>query len=296
MRAHWHILGAGSIGLLWAFYLAKAGCAVTLISRHEQQRSKEFIKLTLNGQTRSLQVDVVPTQAVNEISHLLIATKTWQTEHAVNSIREKLLPQANVLLMQNGMGNQQWLADNLPHCTVYAASCSEGALRTDRYAVTHTGLGHTEIGGINNQDATIVQALNCELSLSYQPNIESALWQKLVVNCCINPLTVIYDCVNGGLLEIPAAMQQIQQIIVECQQVAAACGMAHALVDAPERVLNVLQRTANNSSSMRQDVLLNRPSEIDAINGYIVLQGKAHGIATPLNLSLLTTIKGKYNA
>lgn len=292
---HWHILGAGSIGLLWAAYLRKAGYNVTLITRQPFEQSQQLIELEANGLKETFAVEVIEATKACEIKNLLIATKTWQTESAVASVRHALAEGANLVLMQNGMGMQQWLCDEFPKQHVFAASCSEGALRTGQFSVKHTGVGHTEIGGLNHNIDLSAQ-LHCALSLSHNNAIQIALWQKLVVNCCINPLTAIYDCVNGALLDQPLAMQQIAQIIVECQQVADACGMGDALADAQERVMNVIRRTAKNSSSMRQDILLNRPSEIDTINGYIVLQGQIHGIATPLNLTLFNTIKGKEHA
>lgn len=57
------------------------------------------------------------------------------------------------------------------------------------------------------------------------------------------------------------------------------------------RVYDVVSKTANNSSSMRQDIKLNRPTEIDFINGFIVEQAKKLNIATPENEVLLAQVK-----
>jgi 2-dehydropantoate 2-reductase len=44
---------------------------------------------------------------------------------------------------------------------------------------------------------------------------------------------------------------------------------------------------------MREDFRQGKPTEIDAINGYIVQQGQKLGIATPVNQLLVQTIKGQ---
>lgn len=294
MTSHWHILGAGSIGLLWAAQLHKAGHQVTLITQHPAPASQQ-IHFTEHGHSETLAVAIVNNRDTGPIEQLLICTKTWQTRPALASITPAITDDARLVLLQNGMANHGWLAQQYPQQQLYAAISTEAALRTSAWQVSHTGHGQTDIGGLNSCDQHIRDALHCALPVHYNRDIESALWQKLVVNCCINPLTVIYDCVNGALADNDQAMQQIRQIIIECRQVADAAGFAYALSGSEERVMQVIKRTAANSSSMRQDIKLGRRTEIDAINGYIVQQAAVYGIAVPLNLQLLNQIQGMHH-
>jgi 2-dehydropantoate 2-reductase len=48
---------------------------------------------------------------------------------------------------------------------------------------------------------------------------------------------------------------------------------------------------AGQYSSTAQDVARGKPNEIDYLNGYVVRRGRAHGIATPINQTLLTLVK-----
>jgi 2-dehydropantoate 2-reductase len=48
---------------------------------------------------------------------------------------------------------------------------------------------------------------------------------------------------------------------------------------------------AGQYSSTAQDVARGKPNEIDYLNGYVVRRGRKHGIATPINQTLLTLVK-----
>lgn len=287
MSADWHILGAGSIGLLWAAELSKAGYKVCLL-RHKTAPYPQQIMLD----DKPYAVEVRHNSQARSINNLLITTKTWQTLPALKAIQHAIKPNTRLVLLQNGMANQTWLAENFPHNPVFAAITTDGAWRQQAWQVQRTGFGRTVYGALNKAAADIKLDLHCGLVVEKSDNIQAALWQKLVMNCCINPLTALYDCLNGELLQSPKALEQTEQIIIECLLIAEKLGLAEHLSTIKEQVYTVMQSTAKNSSSMREDIRQQRPSEIDAINGFIVQQGKMLGIPTPTNQHILTTIKG----
>lgn len=293
IKNHWHILGAGSIGLLFGAFLRKAGHKVTFISPHPNPST---ISLRLHSTTEeTLSAQCRAASTASAIDFLLICTKSFQTRPALKAIEHAIHSNTCIVLLQNGMANQQWLLENYPKQALFAAITTHGALRTAPWQVKHTGIGHTMIGALNETSLDIQAHFSSALKLEVQSDIYPALWQKLVMNCCINPLTAIHDCLNGELQNIPSVMQQIPEIIKECQLVATAHGYGDALKESEQLVMDVVQKTAQNSSSMREDIRHGRQSEIDAINGYIVQQGKAIGLPTPVNQQLFNTIKGLYN-
>ena len=85
------------------------------------------------------------------------------------------------------------------------------------------------------------------------------------------------------------SVELMEAAALEAAAIAAARGITLPFPDPVERVKQVATMTATNYSSMLQDVLGQRPTEIDAINGKIVEQGQALGIPTPVN-ALLTTL------
>lgn len=116
------------------------------------------------------------------------------------------------------------------------------------------------------------------------------LWSKLAVNCVINPLTAIWNCPNGELRHHP---QEIMQI---CEEVAAVIereGHHTSAEDLRDYVMQVIDATAENISSMLQDIRALRHTEIDYINGFLLRRARAHGIAVPENTRLFEMVKRK---
>ena len=119
-------------------------------------------------------------------------------------------------------------------------------------------------------------------------NIEAVMWEKLMVNVGINPLTALLRVPNGALLELPHAWEMAVAAATEAQTVAQAVGLDLS-GDPAERLRQVVTATAANRSSMLQDMLDGRPTEIGALNAQVVARGQALGLPTPVN-DLLTRL------
>ncbi|MEH6825738.1 MAG: 2-dehydropantoate 2-reductase [Motiliproteus sp.] len=297
----WYILGAGAIGSLWACYLSLAGHQVRLILRDpvKLQHFSGQIRLSTptRAQTRehtlSLQAELAHQRA--PIQRLLVTTKSYDTLAAIDTISHRLSGSSLIVSLQNGMGQQQQLADRLAECAVYAGTTTEGAYRTPGQQLVHAGRGESWIGPINAAaralGPTALDSLwQLPLQTGYDDNILNRLWQKLAINAAINGLTAIHNCQNGELANNPAYLEQMQQLCGEVERLAAA--LKQPLFDRPlfDVALQVATATASNYSSMLQDVRNQRHTEIDFINGYICRQAKRLGIDTPYNQALVNRI------
>ncbi len=196
--------------------------------------------------------------------------------------------------MHNGMGAVEAISESLTHFPVLFATTTHGALKATLNQVSHTGFGQTQVGPFNALGARcdfIADVFNHALApVTWNPEIQQALWRKLAVNCAINPLTAIHQCANGALVapEFTPIITAILDEVTAVMQAEAISGEAEALRDG---VYQVIQATAANLSSMHQDVFHRRPTEIDFITGYVVRKGEQHGIATPVNSALYQQIK-----
>jgi len=130
----------------------------------------------------------------------------------------------------------------------------------------------------------------------------SAQLEKLAINAVINPLTVLFDCKNGELLENFYIVQNMRLILWEVSQVLCALPELAALPGrdarlSPERlydlVIRVARLTAGNYSSMFQDVRNGKQTEIDYINGYVLDRARDLELACTINYMLVNMIKGK---
>jgi 2-dehydropantoate 2-reductase len=128
--------------------------------------------------------------------------------------------------------------------------------------------------------------LPCEV----RGDIEAVLWEKLLVNVGINPLTALLQVKNGDLLNLPPAWEIAVAAATETLAVARAGGI-HLSVDPEVRLREVCTATAANRSSMLQDVMAGRQTEIEALNAQIAARGAAHGISTPVNHLLTQLIR-----
>ncbi len=300
----WHILGAGAIGSLWASYLLRREHPVTLLCRTPEQLDSwwdnPFLTLVKDGQRFKYQPATESTRLKTPISKLLITTKSYDTEAAVETVAPRITSETRILILQNGMGAQQTVAERFPDAAVYAAVTTEGAYRTGPQQVVHAGTGLSWLGPMNDNarqaGAAPLQALlNLELKSRYEEDIATRLWQKLAINSAINGLTALHDCENGQLLENADYYAEMTRLCEEAEQVAAA--LQQPLFDHPliEAAAGVARATAGNLSSMLQDVRHQRPTEIDFINGYICRMADKLTIEVPENQRVLTAIEALRN-
>ncbi|MBV0933089.1 ketopantoate reductase family protein [Marinobacterium weihaiense] len=293
---HWHILGAGAIGCLWADFLSRAGHGVSLLLRNHttlrQWPRDGVLDITEAGQQRQVHCQLETPDTAATIRHLLVATKAYDTLSAVEAIQPRLQPGADVVLLQNGMGQQQAVVERLHGCRVWAGTTTAGAWLETRHRLHCVSRGDTHIGPLTAHTPEQPPGWNA-LAIALHPctDIQPHLWRKLAINCAINPLTALFDCPNGDLLADTARLELMQRTCREVEQVATAAGIR--LFDAPlaERAAAVASATGKNLSSMLQDIRHGRRSEIEQITGFLCRQAQLQGIDVPVNQSLLQAIR-----
>lgn len=221
------------------------------------------------------------------IDHLFISTKAQHTVAALQDILPCITSDATVLVVQNGLAART-LPQLLRSQKLYTGITTDGAYRTAPLAVVHAGKGDTYI----DCDASLLQQLPIDyLNIFPCVDIERRQWQKLVINCAINALTAIYQCRNGELLYNPEAQQRIDAVCLEADNIAKVIGIAsdHDLLRA--QVTQGLTVTAENYSSMYQDIASGRSTEIDYFNGYLCQLAAEAGVACDENQRLVDSIK-----
>ncbi|MCY1522720.1 2-dehydropantoate 2-reductase [compost metagenome] len=280
----WHILGAGSLGSLWAARLARAGQPVRLLLR-DRSRIRAYEEaggLTLVEQGRAQQYPIpaeLPS-GTGPIDRLLVACKAYDAEAAVQPLLHRLAPGAELILLQNGLGSQDAVAKRLPHARCVLASSTEGAFREADFRVVFAGHGYTWLGDPQQPAAPawLEELDQAGIPHGWTPDILSRLWRKLALNCAINPLTVLHDCRNGGLAEHPA---EVGVLCAELAELLERCGQPDAAEGLHDEVLRVIQATAANYSSMYQDVAHGRRTEISYLLGHACTTAARHQLGLP---------------
>lgn len=224
---------------------------------------------------------------------LLVTLKAWQVSSSISALLPNLSANCIILLLHNGMGTEDELLCSdqpiLAGCTTHAAWH-----RGDR--VIHTANGITQVGPISEKAqyfSYVAEVLNQAFpDVVWLQNIAFARWKKLAVNCVINPLTALYGCLNG---DIQRYSQQISEICCEVANIMELEGHNISHEDLKKHVMHVIDKTANNISSMLQDIRARRHTEIDYITGYLLRRAHHYGITLQTNIKLFTLIKQKEN-
>ncbi|MFT6311438.1 MAG: 2-dehydropantoate 2-reductase [Porticoccus sp.] len=299
----WAILGAGAVGCLWATKLYREEISVSLLLKNDYDLAQYETAggITLAGTEETLfkipAVSIDSSQSV--ISHLLVCTKSHQTIDAINSTINLIDENTIIVLLQNGMGIAEQLINLLPNNPLLLASTTGGANVSKPFTVNAAGDGKTILGAYRQSQHALCPQIVSLLPLQPSPvivsnNIYSQLWLKLAVNCIINPLTAVNNCANGELLKRDDIIAKTGLLAKEISLVANACGQNIEEKIILNTVSEVAKETADNISSMLQDVRANRKTEIDFINGYLERQAKLHGIKTPVNNSLIRQVQTLY--
>ena len=270
---HICIIGHGAIGLLWGHHFTAAGHRVTFMSRRQQLPPSKQCFTSYDG-IESVNEFTFSHQLPHHCDFVLVTTKAYQVFDAISPFLAKIT--APIILLHNGMG----AVEALPLATyqqVMLATTTHGALINED-SLNHTGLGNTIIGnyqGLTDRELEHWQQLlgSALPTVEVHHNIQLPLLLKLAINCVINPLTAIHQCKNGELLSSEFD-NQIDKLIHEVQQVISKLepDWPHSEASLKQAILDVASATANNYSSMAQDVKYGRTTEIAYINGYLLKQ------------------------
>ncbi len=283
------VIGPGAIGSLWAYHLHQAGHRVSVCST----KPHSYFKLRLD-ESPAIELANNQPRMLQQADLILVTVKAWQVEQALLPIRREINPETMIAVMHNGMGTSDFLIKHFSTNPLLVATTTHGAYKLSDQQTCHTGKGHTQIGPLNplgEQCQFLSQVLSHALpECGWNDNIQLALWNKLAINCAINPLTALHNIKNGELAA-PSFKQQLTDLVSEVASVMSQQGFDVDESQLLAQVYQVIDKTAQNYSSMHQDIHHQRRSEIDYITGHLLSVAKLHSLKTPVNQKLYDAIK-----
>ena len=292
MNERWHVLGVGAVGGLFACRLQSGGADVTLLAREDDQPTRELI-------LKSDQVErfLFPQQNLatgqQPFEHLLICTKAWAVEAAVQAIAPRLTAQSVVVLLCNGMGLAEIVAPLIGEAQLVLGSTTSGCRRSAEKELILSGEGSTQLGALDHS-AGPPSWLDCWQQgvphLTWETDIRSVLLTKVSVNAVINPLTAIHQVCNGDLLQ-PPLWEKTQALIAEVQLLLRSAHALDIAAGLPEQVRAVCESTSANHSSMRVDFERGARTEVDAIVGWLLRDLTPNPPETPSLSALFEAVR-----
>jgi 2-dehydropantoate 2-reductase len=294
------IVGAGAMGSLIAALLTEGGLDVTTLDNHPERAAIVNEKgLRVQGvsgdRTVRFRAETDP-RRLPRPDVVIICTKAYDTAKAAADVREYVPPETPFLTLQNGLGNVEALAETVGAQNVLAGTINQGANEAAYGSIRHAGVGPTIIGEASGPATDRVRALAETLTAAGLPaadtdDVKALQWGKLVVNAGINALGAVLQIRNGGLLRHEETERLMELAVAEAVKVAKAAGVKLPYDGPLEHVRKVARDTSENINSMLADILRNKRTEIEAINGAVAAEGKRLGVQTPVSEFLFLLVK-----
>jgi len=294
------IVGSGALGSLLAALFSKAKADVLLFGRNKsriENISREG--LSVEGAAGKWKARVKASCVLEDISQaelVILCVKSYDTKNVVSSFCGYLEKDTAVLSLQNGLGNVEVISEAVPEERVIGGVTNIGATLLEGAGVRYAGKGETVIGRADGKVTAEMRPVrelfsSAGLELKISRDIKNIIWSKLVLNAGINALSAVLRLPNGALVRSEGAKRIMRAAVTEAVRVAKRKKIKLVYDDPLAKAEAICESTAGNLSSMLQDILGKRRSEIDAINGAIIRIAQEAGIPVPVNIMLADMVK-----
>jgi len=274
------IVGGGSIGGVLAYFLYKGG----LFNIPVYYRSETSVKSILD--TRGIliriphqrEVYLVPIQPrissnpVDECDFIINSVKAYDVEATIDLMKKLSHGGTVIIMLQNGIGSYELVAEKLANVKVAVGVAFIGSERDSPSSITYSG-GKTIITGCPGRICYELKELQtvfirggCDFRIT--SNIDYYRWLKLALNSIVNPITALTRKRNKIILDEDAG-ELVDQLIEEFIQVAKKYGFSFEKEGLVSYIIRNVELTRENKSSMLQDILRKKRTEIDYINGFL---------------------------
>ena len=295
---HIMMVGAGSVGGYFGAHLAQHYPTVSFLLRPKTLAAVRQQGLRIRSASGTITVHPEAAADAKELPApdlIILAVKAYDLDETLAQIETVLTDRTVILTLQNGIDTEDRIIARFKRdCVVggvafiYSKIVSPGLI--DHYKKGTVAIG--ELMGHESERVLQIRELftNAGIPCQLSKDIRRSKWEKMCWNCVFNPLTVLIDDKVSRALEHPEMIRVIHQIVAEVTAVSAAVKVPLPS-DMPDRVVKWTQEIRDIHTSMYDDWKAGRQTEIRNLNGYIVDQGRALGIPTPVNEALTAMIK-----
>jgi 2-dehydropantoate 2-reductase len=292
------VVGAGAVGGYFGGMFARAGAPTVFVGRRhfaDALNSRGLVLDKSQGLERIRARATTEMSAVRDCSLILFCVKANDTQETANQLAPFLRPDATVVCLQNGVDNadQVRAAANvivLPAAVYVAVSMPEPG------RIKHLARGDLIIGPPSEKTTEVANLfISAGIPCRISDNIEGELWVKLLCNCALNAISALGHAPYGEIAQNSDAKLLMQHIVDEVLAVGDGGGVVLPGIRDRESgmaaAMEIATQMADALSSTAQDLDRGRPTEIDALNGYVARRAAKLGIPAPVNHALFTLVK-----
>lgn len=297
------IVGTGAMGSVYAGLLAAAGNDVWGVDRwvdHIEAIRKNGLRIQGKSGDRTVQINATTDTAdVGPCDLVIIATKAMDVVQAAESTKALLGRNTDVLTIQNGLGSSEKVAGILGTQRVLVGIAGGfGASIKKPGQVHHCGMEFVHLGELNGPATARLEKVaavwrDAGFNVKSYDDIHQLIWEKLICNVCFSGTCALTEMTIGEVLKDENAWQVASGCAAEAFHVARAGGVHINFDDPIDYTRNFGSKIPDARPSMLLDHVAGRPSEIDAINGAIPVQGKKFGVPTPFNTVVSALVRAK---
>ncbi len=302
------VVGAGSIGAVVAWHLARAGLNPSIVARKDSAAllQREGLTLTDAGNNENVSVHVTDAPAsLGQQDLVLVGFKAQDWPAGLSSVLPLIGPRTLIVPLLNGIpwwffqgfgGAHEGrivravdpdglLTKSIPPHQILGGVVYIAAERIDAAHVAWNGrkklvLGEPS-GGISARLEAVVALLNrAGLEAEASDRIRDIVWHKLLGNVSMNPLSVVAGATIGRMLDHPPLRRVLVTMMEEALALAGALGVKDSF-DIEER-MRLPPSMMNFKSSMLQDFEAGRPLELGALSGAAGELAQLAGVKTPM--------------
>jgi 2-dehydropantoate 2-reductase len=262
--------------------------------------NRQGLKLREDSSERAVKVRAATDcQGIGPADLILVLVKSYHTKEAIKNAGPIIGDQTVVLSFQNGLGNEETLAEVVgKEHLIGGRTFAGGVLLSSGHVIAGRKGKQTYIGEL---DGRITERVNeiarqfnqAGLETIISTNIVGIMWDKLLINVATGALSGITRLPYGELYQVKEVMDCAVEAVSEAIAVATAMGVKLTITDPKKIWLKAAENLPPEfKASMLQDIEKGSRTEIDSINGSVVRMGEKHGIPTPVNRVLVASIKG----
>lgn len=296
------VIGPGALGCLLASNLSIHGFPVVLVD-YRSERAKRLSRTGITVLRDKDGITAFPpvsasSESVGPQDWIIVLVKATRTYDILDSLKHMVQPETIVLSLQNGIGHEDILSRAVRKENIAIGVTSQGATLLEEGKIIHAGKGLTRIGPAVRRESCARRLVplaeifsRVGWPASVVSDIRPDVWKKLIINSGINALSALSGVSNGELLVYEESRKLMEMAVSEVWHLSRRKGidLGLSLDEAVEKVFEVCRATSDNRSSMLQDRIKRKTTEIEYINGAVCSMAGKYQMAAPVN-ELLTLL------
>lgn len=283
------IIGSGSVGTFLGTKLFTAGNNVQLLGKRKLQKVNDSIEI--NGERVKLPLKIENLLDGSFHNVVFCTTKLYDTQRVIQEIKDHEIRFEYIVFIQNGLVDENFYSDLRTHKGFCTLSIFDGfRLDGDKLTAHTSKLGWQVENSLVGEK--ILELLNqAGINASLNSELSEIRAEKIILVASVNALSALYKKTLGELASEEITKGLMEQLILETYQVLKNDYNLPELKKVKENVYETISTNKDHYSSMYQDVISKRKTEIEFLNGLIVKIGKKKSIQTPVNESMFKKIK-----